>query len=250
MENKRKAISKKVRFEVFKRDSFTCQYCGKSAPDVVLHVDHIHPVAKGGKSDPMNYVTACVDCNLGKGAKTLDDKSVLEKQKKQLSDLNERREQLKLMVQWKESLAKIDDESVTAIEKMFYSGAGFVFSDYGKSEISKLIKKYSFSEVYDAAQASRSQYVDKGDVESYSKAFNYIRRICATKKKVADKPYLKDLYYIRAIIRNRMYCVDYVCLQILEDAFNNRTPVEELTHIAKSARNWTDWKEWMQDYLP
>lgn len=31
---KRKAISKRVRFEVFKRDSFKCQYCGKCAPDV------------------------------------------------------------------------------------------------------------------------------------------------------------------------------------------------------------------------
>ena len=41
---KRKGISKKTRFDVFKRDSFTCQYCGKSAPDVVLQVDHINPV--------------------------------------------------------------------------------------------------------------------------------------------------------------------------------------------------------------
>ena len=45
---KRKPISKKLRFEVFKRDSFTCQYCGKSAPDVVLHIDHIKPVKEGG----------------------------------------------------------------------------------------------------------------------------------------------------------------------------------------------------------
>jgi len=36
------AISKRDRFEVFKRDKFTCQYCGKAAPDVVLHIDHIH----------------------------------------------------------------------------------------------------------------------------------------------------------------------------------------------------------------
>lgn len=250
MENKRKPISKKTRFEVFKRDSFTCQYCGKSAPDVVLHVDHIDPVANNGASNIMNYITSCQDCNFGKGARTLDDKSVLAKQKKQLDELNKRREQLQLIVRWKESLAKIDDESVSAISRMFYSGTNFCFSDYGKTEIIKLIKKYSFSEVYDAAQTSRSQYINEVDDESYNKAFNYISRICATKKKVADKPYLKDLYYIRAIIRNRMYCADYLCLQILEDAFNNSTPVEELTHIARSARNWTDWKEWMQDYLP
>ena len=42
--SKRKSLSKKIRFEVFKRDKFTCQYCGKTAPNVVLEVDHIEPV--------------------------------------------------------------------------------------------------------------------------------------------------------------------------------------------------------------
>lgn len=65
----RKPLPKKVRFEVLKRDRFTCQYCGRKAPDVVLHVDHIHPVADGGTDDMTNLVTACSECNLGKGAR-------------------------------------------------------------------------------------------------------------------------------------------------------------------------------------
>jgi 5-methylcytosine-specific restriction endonuclease McrA len=77
---KRPSISKRLRFEVFKRDSFTCQYCGKSAPEVVLHIDHISPVAGGGDSDIMNLITSCVSCNLGKGARQLDDRSVITKQ--------------------------------------------------------------------------------------------------------------------------------------------------------------------------
>ncbi len=68
MEHKRKAIPKSVRFEVFKRDNFTCQYCGRKAPDVVLEVDHINPVANGGENDILNLVTSCRDCNSGKGA--------------------------------------------------------------------------------------------------------------------------------------------------------------------------------------
>ena len=64
---RRKAIPKKVRFEVFKRDKFTCTYCGRKAPDVVLEVDHIIPVAEGGKNDIMNLTTSCRDCNRGKG---------------------------------------------------------------------------------------------------------------------------------------------------------------------------------------
>ena len=54
---KRKAIGDKLRFEVFKRDQFKCQYCGKASPDVILHVDHINPVSKGGVNDILNLIT-------------------------------------------------------------------------------------------------------------------------------------------------------------------------------------------------
>ena len=47
----RKPLSKKIRFEVFKRDKFTCQYCGRMSPDVILEVDHIEPVAEGGDNE-------------------------------------------------------------------------------------------------------------------------------------------------------------------------------------------------------
>lgn len=72
MAGRRKAISKKVRFEVFKRDGFTCQYCGAHPPQAVLHVDHIVPVAEGGGNEDTNLVTACDRCNLGKSANSLE----------------------------------------------------------------------------------------------------------------------------------------------------------------------------------
>ena len=71
MTHKRKPIGKKLRFEVFKRDSFTCQYCGGVPPRVVLHVDHIVAVARGGDNAIDNLATACSACNLGKGARDL-----------------------------------------------------------------------------------------------------------------------------------------------------------------------------------
>lgn len=71
MQNKRRAISKKTRFEVFKRDAFTCQYCGAHPPGVLLHVDHILAVAAGGTNAVDNLLTACEPCNLGKGARDL-----------------------------------------------------------------------------------------------------------------------------------------------------------------------------------
>ena len=67
----RKPLSKRLRFEVFKRDLFACQYCGQKPPAVVLEVDHIVPVVEGGSSDEHNLITACFDCNRGKAAGNL-----------------------------------------------------------------------------------------------------------------------------------------------------------------------------------
>ena len=94
----RKAITKTARFEVFKRDKFTCQYCGASAPDVILEIDHIKPVSKGGTNDIINLITACRDCNRGKSDKELSDNSAVKIQKQQLEDMQERRDQLAMML--------------------------------------------------------------------------------------------------------------------------------------------------------
>ena len=62
----------KTRFAVLKRDNFTCQYCGRKAPEVILEVDHIYPKSKGGKNEIDNYKTSCRDCNIGKGVSILE----------------------------------------------------------------------------------------------------------------------------------------------------------------------------------
>ena len=56
----------KLRFQILQRDNFTCQYCGRKAPDVILQIDHKYPKSKGGKLIKDNLITACVDCNQGK----------------------------------------------------------------------------------------------------------------------------------------------------------------------------------------
>ncbi len=58
-----------LRFRVLKRDRFTCRYCGRRAPEVTLHVDHVIPLVQGGRDHEDNLVAACADCNIGKGVK-------------------------------------------------------------------------------------------------------------------------------------------------------------------------------------
>lgn len=86
----RKSISKGRRFEIFKRDKFTCRYCGRNSNEVVLEVDHIIAIANGGTNDDDNLITSCWDCNHGKGAKTLEVVAPTEEDKLRVAQ--ERRE--------------------------------------------------------------------------------------------------------------------------------------------------------------
>ena len=66
----RSLMSPSLRYNVMRRDGFRCVICGRKASDgVQLHVDHIKPVSKGGKTELSNLRTLCQDCNIGKGAK-------------------------------------------------------------------------------------------------------------------------------------------------------------------------------------
>jgi hypothetical protein len=60
------AVSARVRYEVLRRDRYTCRFCGSSAPDVVLHIDHVEPKLAGGRDNPSNLQVLCEECNLGK----------------------------------------------------------------------------------------------------------------------------------------------------------------------------------------
>ena len=128
------SVSKRIRFEVFKRDQFTCQYCGAQAPDVVLHADHIEPKSKGGSDDIMNLISACQSCNLGKGARTLDDKSVVEKRRKQAREESAHLEALRVGID--ETQIKAEAFRATnwsrwreALESKLYSDEQVVASD-------------------------------------------------------------------------------------------------------------------------
>ncbi|MDD5051369.1 MAG: HNH endonuclease [Sulfuricurvum sp.] len=61
--------SLRLRFQVMRRDNFTCQQCGASPakdPSTELHLDHIFPWSKGGETTFENLQTLCSNCNLGK----------------------------------------------------------------------------------------------------------------------------------------------------------------------------------------
>ena len=55
-----------LRWKIFIRDDFTCQYCGQHAPNVPLEIDHKIAVVDGGTDEEDNLITSCWACNRGK----------------------------------------------------------------------------------------------------------------------------------------------------------------------------------------
>ena len=67
---RRRALVPFTRANIYARDNYTCQYCLEQKPADDLTFDHVVPAAQGGTRGWENLVTACVDCNRRKGART------------------------------------------------------------------------------------------------------------------------------------------------------------------------------------
>ena len=246
----RKAIPKSVRFEVLKRDSFKCQYCGASAPDVLLQIDHIEPVSKGGDSDITNLVTACAACNAGKRDRRLDDNSALAKQRAQLEELQERREQLEMLMAWKKGLKDLKEDTLGEVCSYWHDLApGYVVNDNGKRNLSKWLRNFSLEEVIHAMDIAAEQYLNFEEdftvtAKSWEKAFSKIPGICRVERESKEDPEIKDLYYIRGIARNtcRYYFDNAKALELLKIARSWDVPMLELRDIASRATSWTKFR--------
>jgi len=118
------SISKKLRFEVFKRDGFQCQYCGKSSPKVVLEADHVIPRKEGGQDNLENLITSCFDCNRGKGKELLEDYKEGTDPTEQAILLLERERQLKEYNEVLRKIRKRKKQDIGNIENHWLSTIG------------------------------------------------------------------------------------------------------------------------------
>jgi len=150
-------ISKKTRFEVFKRDGFQCAYCGKTPPEVTLEVDHIEPISKGGKDDINNLLTACFDCNRGKTNIKLD--KIPAKLNENLEVLREKEEQLKAYRNFVIKIEKriqSDIEKINEVYKEYFPG--WAFSErFKNASLKTFLKHLLLNEIIDCLHIACSK---------------------------------------------------------------------------------------------
>lgn len=244
-----------MRFEVLKRDSFTCQYCGQKAPNVLLQIDHIKPVSKGGSNDLMNLITACSDCNAGKSNRELSDKTAIEKKRKQLDELQERKEQLEMLIEWQEQLSDLDKDIKKRVSKFWSKQVKpYTLTETGEKDLEKLIHKFGENEVMEAIRIAVRQYIeytdDQIDKDSVEKAWSKIGGICRVRKSEKEKPYLSKLFYIKGILKNRLsYVNERLVIDFLEECVELGIDVDWLEEHAKRSNTWTQWRKDIEELI-
>lgn len=251
----REHISKKTRFEVFKRDSFTCQYCGRKAPDVLLVIDHIEPVSKGGTNDILNLITSCQDCNAGKSDRRLSDNTVLDKQRHQLEQLQERKEQIEMMFQWQKGLLELDDQIVIQLSSYWSEVVpGYTLGAGGIKTLKQLRNRFELGEIMAAMKIAAEHYLVYVEgvptQESVEEAWRKVGGICLVRRKEKENPSIQRIFYIRGILRNRLsYVNERMALALLEKAVAASATLDSLETHAKTVRNWTQWRTEVEAFI-
>lgn len=153
---KRRILRPKDRFDVFKRDGFQCQYCGRTPPEVVLVCDHIRPVSSGGTNDQINLVTSCEACNQGKAASKLEciPTTVVEIRQREAELL----EQTKACERLRRSKARIERAQLDEAKDAWEDIHGWLLPKEDLASMRLFISKIGISRTLEAIlQATRCQ---------------------------------------------------------------------------------------------
>lgn len=211
------SISKSTRFEIFKRDNFTCQYCGRQTPLVILEVDHIIPKAGGGTDDPNNLVTACRDCNRGKGAIPLSVQRIQDTRKEEIAREREKQEQIEAYEDF--LLLQHQKESQTIEELVDYWASlcdhRYRLNTDQQSSLGNFLKKLTPLDIREAMSiASQRVRQDPGEGR-----FRYFCGICHNKisEKTGDsgrRIFGEVLRYYRSQRRGSGYYKEHILKQL------------------------------------
>lgn len=174
----RKSTGKRQRFEIFKRDGFSCQYCGRTPPTVILEIDHITPVSKGGGNDALNLITACFDCNRGKSDKSLDQ--VTPSLEAQIEEQKARRKQVAEYNKFLVKLRKEKDAHVQDLGVYWYNKYRekdkFTFGPGRIPSIRKFLEHLPKQQIEDAIDTAFARVYPSGNDDENT--FRYFCGVC------------------------------------------------------------------------
>lgn len=162
-----------LRFDVFKRDNFTCRYCGRRTPEAILQVDHVIPRSAGGPDELYNLVTSCAQCNLGKGARLLRDLPEDLDIADRAAALAEQERQILELRYWEQQRKDREDAELDQLEQLWpFEGHGR--THWARSSVLQFLRKLGYAEV-----AEIVEYVaDQAHLSTESRAWLVFCKMC------------------------------------------------------------------------
>jgi len=176
----------------------------------------------------------------------------------QLAELQTRREQIEMLIEWREGLANLEDDVVAKLAMRWGSlcEGAVTLTPTGMDHLRRFIKQHGIELVMQAMQESLLTYGRReGDDHQYTKesldtAFGAIGRVAKVLSQSKTKPYLKRLFYIRGILRNRLdYINEYMLMDLMEDAVAHGIDLDWMESFAKRASSWTQFKNSIEDFI-
>lgn len=183
---KRKPISTRTRFEIFKRDRFACQYCGRQPPQVTLQIDHVVAVANGGDNSDVNLLTSCADCNSGKSDRPLTE--VPPPVKVQLAERRERAAQLKALNDFLAEQRCLEDFTIDMLGYQWFNHFHpekdrYVFGPSRKPMIRNLLRQLPETEIEEAIDIAHGRFPAHTGSNGDLRTWKYFYGICKNKIK-------------------------------------------------------------------
>ncbi|MCK4625052.1 MAG: HNH endonuclease [Phycisphaerae bacterium] len=181
---KRNQVSASLRYSIFERDGFTCQYCGRKAPEVELQADHIVPKAAGGDSEPSNLITSCVECNTGKSSKLTLRPIDNDRIKGRVKSLRERKRLLKECRKNEKAVEEAWDERTWDSIRFWLRGFGkeprdkenWTTSQSFYNFIRAKLVKHSYEEMLNSMSIAIGRFAHKNEEEEAQKYLGGILR--------------------------------------------------------------------------
>ena len=241
-------VYKRIKFEVFEKDSFKCQVCGAAAPNVTLTLHRLQNNQQAENwLDPAFLTTFCESCQRKNGSQ--ESANTGNNGHLSLNALEERLDQLKMLINWRKGMIKIRKRQLASLVEFWQELVPSIFlSEVHKKTLLSCISKYSSDDIKEAMRLAVQEFIvvhQDGSIarDSFQMAFANIPEICYRKTKMSKTREAEELYHIHDILEERIdgFFDSARVIQWLNYARSWDVHLEELIQMAARVTNWTQF---------
>jgi hypothetical protein len=238
---------KRIKYEVFEKDSFKCQFCGKGVPLVTLQLIRIQDTQQNDEwLDTAFLSTSCKICEKKKSGV---DEKILNNGYLSIDELEERLQQLKMLINWRRGMLNIRKQQLANLVSYWEKKLpGFSVDNDQKKFMATYISKYSSDEIKSAMDMAVDKFIkysDDGilDKNSIRTAFAKIPDICLTKTEIVSTHESDGLQRIHDQLKSNIdgFFDSRRANQWLSYARSWEVQIEDLYKMATSVRSWTQF---------